>query len=74
MFTYEENSFGHITLISPTGETIYLQVDTDIESFLDSVDAIDSQYLCNGDRVYPHPAGFTDIEEEISDMISNYFG
>ncbi len=48
MFSYDENYMGHITLFSPNGESVYLQTDTDIEFFNNSINAIADQWLANG--------------------------
>lgn len=73
MFTYDEDFMGHIVLYSPDGESIYLQVDTDIECFRKAIESIDAQWFLNNRKGY-HPIEFKIIEEEYSYMISNYFG
>ena len=74
LYTYKENRFGHITLIppSPSGETVYLQVDTDIDQFREDLEAIENLWV-EGERTQYHPAGYICEEQEISDMISQYF-
>lgn len=73
LYSYEEDCMGNIRLLAPDGEDLYMQTDTDIQYFTEELQTIEHHWYANGERVLPHPLGFVMEEEEISEMISNYF-
>ena len=73
LFTYETDACGGMTIYSPYkgDESVYLQVDTDVEAAKEELRAIEEAW--ENSPSYRKNAGFASLEEAQSHYLQNYF-